>query len=243
MMKKTFLTACMSFAFLAASAQTNSYIVKTKGATKSAQNHMADVIAEVKEEDEESSKDFISQNFRYQSLCDWEEGMKFMVMPEKLDLVVKTFTDAATGKNVSNLKLKYKIMIYKGHSEGKDGRAQIDFLCQDDGKNYYSPWSATLNSPTLPAGTAFTKVAAGSRSFAAQWKKQANATGYQIEYSTKSNFSGSKKVTVKSNKTLKTTVKKLSAKKVYYVRIRTYKTISKVNYFSTWSKAVKVKTK
>ena len=136
-MKKLFFTACMSFAFLATSAQTNSYIVKTKGATKSAQNHMADVIAEVKEEDEESSKDFISQNFRYQSLCDWEEGMKFMVMPEKLDLVVKTFTDAATGKNVSNLKLKYKIMIYKGHSEGKDGRAQIDFLCQDDGKNYY----------------------------------------------------------------------------------------------------------
>jgi hypothetical protein len=123
MMKKLFFTACMSFAFLAGSAQTNSYIVKTKGATKSAQNHMADVIAEAKEEDEESSKDFISQNFRYHSLCDWEEGMKFMVMPEKLDLVVKTFTDAATGKNVSNLKLKYKIMIYKGHSEGKYGRA------------------------------------------------------------------------------------------------------------------------
>ena len=63
-MKKTFLTACMAFAFMAASAQTNSYIVKTKGATKSAQNHMADEIAEAMEEDEESAKDFISQNFR-----------------------------------------------------------------------------------------------------------------------------------------------------------------------------------
>lgn len=136
-MKKTFLTACMAFAFLAASAQTNSYIVKTKGATKSAQNHMADEIAEAMEEDEESAQDFISQNFRFHSLCDWEEGMKFMVMPDKYDLVVKTFTDAATGKNVSNLTLKYKIMIYKGHSESKDGHALINFQCQDDGKAYY----------------------------------------------------------------------------------------------------------
>ena len=136
-MKKTFLTACMAFAFMAASAQTNSYIVKTKGATKSAQNHMADEIAEAMEEDEESAKDFISQNFRFHSLCDWEEGMKFMVMPDKYDLVVKTFTETATGKNVSNLTLKYKIMIYKGHSESKDGHALINFQCQDDGKSYY----------------------------------------------------------------------------------------------------------
>jgi hypothetical protein len=122
---------------MAASAQTNSYIVKTKGATKSAQNHMAEEIAEVREEGEESAQDFISQNFRFHSLCDWEEGMKFMVMPEKYDLVVKTFTDAVTGKNVSNIALKYKIMIYKGHSESKDGHALINFTCQDNGKAYY----------------------------------------------------------------------------------------------------------
>lgn len=127
----------MAFTFLAASAQNNSYIVKTKGATKSAQSHMADEIAEAMEEEEESSKDFISQNFRYYSLCDWEEGMKFMVMPDKYDLVVKTFTDVATGKEVSNLTLKYKIMIYKGHTESKDGHARINFVCQDDGKSYY----------------------------------------------------------------------------------------------------------
>ena len=136
-MKKMFFTACMVFAFLAAPAQNNSYIVKTKGATKSAQSHMADEIAEAKEEDEESSKDFISQNFRFYSLCDWEEGRKFMVMPDKYDLVVKTFTNVSTGKEVNNLALKYKIMIYKGHSESKDGHALINFVCQDDGKSYY----------------------------------------------------------------------------------------------------------
>ena len=152
--------------------------------------------------------------------------------------------DGKKWSTYANLGSAVNSYTFKKLSAGNNYKFRVRFyITADDGKNYYSPWSATLNSPTLPAGTAFTKVAAGSRSFAAQWKKQANATGYQIEYSTKSNFSGSKKVTVKSNKTLKTTVKKLSAKKVYYVRIRTYKTISKVNYFSTWSKAVKVKTK
>lgn len=136
-MKKMFFAVCMSFAFLAASAQTNPYIVKTKGATKSAQNRMADVVAEAQEEEEESSRDFISQNFRFHSLCDWEEGMKFMVMPEKYDLVVKTFTDATSGKEVSNMTLKYKIMIYKGHDESQDGHAHVNFLCQDDNKLYY----------------------------------------------------------------------------------------------------------
>ena len=112
-----------------------------------------------------------------------------------------------------------------------------------DGKNYYSPWSATLNSPTSPAGTSISKVSGAKKAFTAQWKKQSNATGYQIQYSTNAKFSKAKVVTIKSNKTLKYTLNKLSAKKTYYVRIRTYKTISKVNYFSTWSKTYKVKTK
>ena len=136
-MKRTIFTAFMAIAFLTASAQSNPYIVKTKGAKKSAESHMADVIAEAQQEEEESSQDFISQNFKFHSLCDWEKGMKFMVMPEKYDLVVKTFADAATGKEVSSMTLKYKIMVYQGHDESKDGKAHINFICQDDGKAYY----------------------------------------------------------------------------------------------------------
>lgn len=127
----------MAIAFLTASAQNNPYIVKTKGVKKSAQTHMADEIAEAQQEDEESSKDFISQNFKFHSLCDWEKGMKFMVMPEKYDLVVKTFTDARTGKEVSNMTLKYKIMVYQGHDESQDGHAHINFICEDDKRPYY----------------------------------------------------------------------------------------------------------
>mgnify|MGYP006936048899 CR=1 FL=1 len=70
-MKKMIFTACLSFAFLTASAQSNPYIVKTKGAKKSAMTAMQDAIAEAKEEEEEESQDFISQNFKFHSLCDW----------------------------------------------------------------------------------------------------------------------------------------------------------------------------
>ena len=136
-MKRMIFTAFMAIAFLAASAQSNPYIVKTKGAKKSAESHMADVIAEAQQEEEENSQDFISQNFKFHSLCDWTDGMKFMVMPEKYDLVVKTFTDATTGKEVNSLTLKYKIMIYKGHTETQDGHTRINFICQDNNKPYY----------------------------------------------------------------------------------------------------------
>ena len=46
-------------------------------------------------------------------------------------------TDAATGKEVSSMPLKYKIMVYKGHHESSDGHSRIDFECQDNGRKYY----------------------------------------------------------------------------------------------------------
>ena len=134
-MKKALLTTCVAFLFLTATAQENSYIVKTRGAKKKAQMELVgDSILNL---EEETARDFISDNFRFYSLCDWEEGMKFMVMPEKYDLVVKTFADAATGKDVSSMSLRHKIMIYKGHSESADGHHRVNFYCPDNDKDYY----------------------------------------------------------------------------------------------------------
>ena len=135
-MKRLILMSCMALAFLTISAQENPYIVKTKGVKKSAKTQMADELAAAQQEAEDAL-DFIGQNFKFYSLCDWKEGMKFMVMPEKYDLVVKTFTDASTGKEVSSMPLKYKIMVYKGHHESTDGHSRVDFECQDNGKKYY----------------------------------------------------------------------------------------------------------
>ncbi len=132
-MKKIILMAGMALTVFAASAQ-NAYIVKTKGAKKAAA--VKSVAADGKEK-EAQARDFVSENFKFYSLCDWQEGMKFMVMPEKYDLIVNTFCDAATDKEVSSGRLRYKIMVYKGHTETPEGFARINFLCQDDNKEYY----------------------------------------------------------------------------------------------------------
>ena len=134
-MKKLIVLAGMAFAASTAMAQSaDSYIVKTKGVKKT------EAKANVKKDaqtDEQTGTDFVSQNFRYYSLCDWQDGMRFMVIPEKYDLVVNTFRDAGTGKEVSSGKLRHKIMVYNNHSVGENGRARMNFTCEEDNKRYY----------------------------------------------------------------------------------------------------------
>ena len=99
-----------------------------------------------------------------------------------------------------------------------------------------------------PKSTSVSKLSAGSKKFTVKWNKQTSQTsGYQIQYSTSSKFKSPKYVTVSSNKSTSKSVTKLSSKKKYYVRVRTYKTV-KVNgkstkIYSSWSKTKSVKTK
>ena len=134
-MKKLIVLAGLAFAASTAMAQSaDSYIVKTKGVKKT------EAKANVKKDaqtEEQTGTDFVSQNFRYYSLCDWQDGMRFMVIPEKYDLVVNTFRDAGTGKEVSSGKLRHKIMVYNNHSVGENGRARMNFTCEEDNKRYY----------------------------------------------------------------------------------------------------------
>lgn len=102
----------------------------------------------------------------------------------------------------------------------------------------------TLYFTIKPKATSISSVSAGSKKFTVKWKKQSTqVTGYQIQYSTSSKFSKAKTVTVSKNKTTSKTVSKLKAKKKYYVRVRTYKTVGKTKYYSSWSSAKSVTTK
>ena len=134
-MKKLMILAGLAFAATTAMAQSaDSYIVKTKGVTKTEAKAVKE---KVNKEAETQGTDFVSQNFRYYSLCDWQDGMKFMVIPEKYDLVVNTFRDAGTGKEVPSGLLRHKIMVYNNHTVGGNGRSRMNFTCQDDNKKYY----------------------------------------------------------------------------------------------------------
>ena len=94
------------------------------------------------------------------------------------------------------------------------------------------------------AGTVIKKLTKAKKAFTVKWKKVKTVDGYQIQYSTSSDFSGgTKTVTVKKNSTTSKKIKKLKSKKTYYVRIRTYKTVNGTMQLSQWSAAKKIKTR
>ena len=88
------------------------------------------------------------------------------------------------------------------------------------------------------------KVKSAKKAVSVEWKKVRGVKGYQIQVATDKKFKKNKKtVTIKKQKTTKTTVKKLKAKKKYYVRVRTYKIVNGKKVYSAWSKVKSVKTK
>ena len=113
--------------------------------------------------------------------------------------------------------------------------------------DYKGTFTKTFN--INPKGTSLSKVKAAKNSFSSIWKKQSKQTsGYQLQYSTNKKFAKSVKTsTISKNTTVKKTVKKLSAKKTYYIRVRTYKNVKvgkkTVKLYSGWSKVKAVKTK
>lgn len=91
-----------------------------------------------------------------------------------------------------------------------------------------------------PKGTTVSKLTAGNKKLNVSIKKASGVSGYEVEYSLKSNFKSSKK---KATTTPTVTIKSLKAKKTYYVRVRTYKTVKGKKYYSSWSAYKYKKTK
>ncbi len=130
-----------------------------------------------------------------------------------------TVTYATGRKNVG----KYKVTIkMKGNYTGT--------------KNLYF----TINPPK----TTVSKLTASKKSIKVYvGKKTSQVTGYQIQYATSKNFKSAKTKTITSYKTTSTTLTKLTSKKTYYVRVRTYKTVSGKKYYSSWSTYKSAKAK
>ena len=101
----------------------------------------------------------------------------------------------------------------------------------------------TVKFSIVPQKAAILKLAAGKKSLTVKWKADGSITGYEIEYSLKKSFQGAKKITVSKAKAEKHQITGLKAKKVYYVRIRSYKKVKGQKYYSDWSKVLNIKVK
>ena len=104
--------------------------------------------------------------------------------------------------------------------------------------------TTSAKAVSKPKSAKIKKVKAAKKAVSVEWKKVSGVKGYQVQVATDKKFKKNKKTaTVKKQKTTKVTIKKLKAKKKYYVRIRTYKTVNGKKVYSAWSKVKSVKTK
>lgn len=154
----------------------------------------------------------------------------------------KTQTPAVIVKNAKGNKLKqgrdYTVALSKGRKAVGTYSAVITFNGKYSGK-------ITEKYTIVPKGTSLKAVNEGIDSLKVYWKAQsAQTTGYQIHYSTDKNFAKDKTkvLAVAKNTQTAVTLKALGSGKTYYVRMRTYKTVKGVNYFSAYSKPVKQTT-
>lgn len=102
----------------------------------------------------------------------------------------------------------------------------------------------------IPKGSGIGKLISKGKTITVKWKKQANQiSGYEIAFSSSSNFTKktTNTVTVSKNKTVSRTLLSLKPKKKYYVRIRTYKNVKadgkSTRIYSSWSKSKSATTK
>ncbi len=156
-------------------------------------------------------------------------------------------TKAFTGKNITqSITVKYNGKTLKkgtdytvSYSSNKNiGTATVKIA----GKGSYTG-TITKTFKINPAKQEIQKLTAKSKAFFVDWAQKGSATGYEIQYATNSKFTSAKKVTITNNKTDKTTVSKLSGKKKYYVRVRSYTTVKGTKYYGAWSSTKTVTTK
>ena len=141
-----------------------------------------------------------------------------------------------TGKKISS---KYYTVSY---AKGRKNVGSYKVTVRFTGTKYSGTLSKTFF--IKPKATALRSVTEASKGFSARWSRvTTQTTGYQLQYSTSSKFTNTKTVWITSNKTTSKKITKLAAKKKYYVRVRTYKTVSGKKYYSAWSKTKAVTTK
>lgn len=108
---------------------------------------------------------------------------------------------------------------------------------KSSGTVYSSKNSETLRAVTTPARTTMVSAAkTASGSLKAVWKATETGSGYQIAYSTKSNFSGSKSILINGRSSTSAEVKGLSGS-TWFVKVRAYKTLNDKKYYGEWSSA------
>ena len=109
--------------------------------------------------------------------------------------------------------------------------------------NYNSAYKK-VTVTVVPKTMKINKVKVGKGSMKVYWSKDKEVSGYQIVIAKDSKFkTGKKTYSLSKNKYTSKSISKLSKKRTYYVKMRSYKKIGKTYYYSNYSSVKKIKTK
>lgn len=178
------------------------------------------------------ANNFVTLTWNKQTAANGYEVFKYDASSKKYVLYKNitnpnTNTCKVTGL-ASNKKYYFKVRAY-----------QID-----DSEKTYAPFGAVVSQYTSIAKPKLNSAKSTSKKkIKASWAKVSGASGYQVMWSTYKNFSKNYKTKSVKAKYRSKTVTTAQSKKIYYVRVRAYKTINGKKVYSQWSNTKKVKTK
>ena len=178
------------------------------------------------------ANNFVTLTWNKQTAANGYEVFKYDASSKKYVLYKNitnpnTNTCKVTGL-ASNKKYDFKVRAY-----------QID-----DSEKTYAPFGAVVSQYTSITNPKLNSAKSTSKKkIKASWSKVSGASGYQVMWSTYKNFSKNYKTKSVKVKYSSKTVTTAQSKKIYYVRVRAYKTINGKKVYSPWSNTKKVKTK
>lgn len=157
------------------------------------------------------------------------------------------YADNSSMANAKEVFVKGNSSVTKtltGLKNGKTYYVKIQTYRTVSGKTYWSSWSnaKSIKVDQKPYGSSVNKLTnPSSKAMKISWDKAPSATGYHIQYAADSSMKGTKDIYINNKDTLSKTVTGLTKGKTYYVRIQTYRKVSGKTYWSSWSKAKKIK--
>ena len=129
---------------------------------------------------------------------------------------------------------------FSGWYTAKTGGSKISpSTLASTNKTYFAQWS--LTPPVRPASPKATVNS--SSKITVSWSRVSNASGYQVQRSTKQNGPWTTVTTIKNGTTTSFANTGLSRNTQYYYRIRAYRTVGNLTAYSTYTATISAKTR
>ncbi len=106
----------------------------------------------------------------------------------------------------------------------------------------YGSYSKTVSARAVPVTVTVTGINGSEGAIEIFWKKVQDCDGYEISYSTRSNFSDNKSLIVNGSEKTSLRISGLIKGQKYYARVRAFKNVGKGHVYGEYGKTVKTVT-